>query len=301
MGMELMTYPTFFLQSIEIKEIYTELIGNLLFGIFTVIGIFLLAFIVILRTRAKRLRVLGVDKRISLSNFPIYIAHLVIVKGGALLADGTPSLHFEGRAVPIREVESAQKICDHLRSGLIESLPNKILNQLTNVSAAFSPVNVSINPAPLDVNKIKNLTRAIIIGGPEFNTATEYFLEKADMFRILDPKDCVNPTISIKNRDGKDELILPDDPDYNLGIVERATFEDGKQIVLILTGVGSNGTLAAVDWFLKNWDRLNSVVGNKDFGVCLQCPRRKIDPQGYLQWTLRREYPEGVITGNISF
>lgn len=240
-----------------------------------------------------------INKKVDLSVLPIYIAHLIIIKGGALLADGTPSRHFEGSAVPLREVEAAESIEKKLGSSLLEIIPEKILRYLSTFSNGFSPLTTETKPAPLEIDKIKHLPRVILIGGPEFNKASDYFLKKANIFTILDPADCHEPTISIKSREGVKEFITPDSRQYNLGIVQRASFENGKQVVLLLTGVGSNGTLAAVDWFLKNWERLNRKVGTQDFGICLQCPSRAVDPTGFRLWTLRREFPEGILTGSI--
>jgi hypothetical protein len=90
-------------------------------------------------------------------------------------------------------------------------------------------------------------------------------------------------------------VIKPDSPGFNLGVAQRYTFDDnGRQTVILLAGIGTNGTLAAVQWFISNWERLPRMVGERDFGVCLQCPKRIKDPDGYLKYTLRRHNPEGV-------
>ncbi len=286
--------------SVDWNGVFNDIIANIIFSIGSFLIIILGSYFIILKIRANRLRFLRISKNEELAVLPIYIAHLVIIRGGALLADGTPSRHFEGSAVPLREVEAAQKIEKMLKSGMLEIIPQKALTSFATFYRGFVPLTVNINPAPLEIDKLKHLPRLIVIGGPEFNSATAYFMKKANMFRILAPAECDQPTISIRNREGKEELITPDSPDYNLGIVQRCSFENGSQVILLLTGIGTNGTLASVDWFLKNWDKLNKKTRMQDFGLCLQCPKRIVDPYGYRFWTLRREYPEGILTGSIS-
>ncbi|MBC8186287.1 hypothetical protein H8E88_34830 [candidate division KSB1 bacterium] len=284
---------------IDCNAIFNDVFSNLIFSIGSFLIVLYSTYCFIIKSRSKRLRFLQINKDLEISILPIFVAHLVIVKRGALLANGTPSNHFEGSAVPLKEVNAARLIEKKLSSSILEIIPQKILSLLTKFSRGFIPLNIIIDPAPLDVNKVKHFPRAILIGGPEFNKATEYFLERAKIFRILEPGECDKPTISIKSRAGGEELITPDSPDQNLSIIERISFDNGKQVIVLLSGVGTNGTLAAVDWFLKNWDKLNKKVKMQDFGICLQCPKRSVDPDGYRLWTLRREYPEGILTGNI--
>jgi hypothetical protein len=282
------------------QAVFENIIANIVTGILAALFSFGVAIWILTRIRARRLRLLGISNHQEISTLPIYIAHLVVTKGGALLANGTPSMHFEGSAVPLREVDAARRIEEMLSPGILRFVPSELRAQLEKLSKGFIQLETNIAPAPLDVNQVKHLPKAILIGGPEFNSATEYFMKRAGMFVFLDPAQCNEPTVTVPNQAGGQDRITPDSPSYNLGVVERATFENG-QVIVMLTGLGSNGTLAAVDWFTKHWDELERLVGTKDFGICLQCPKRQVDPNGYLHWSLRRVYPDGILADHRLF
>jgi len=260
----------------------------------------LIVLFMITRKRAQRLKVLQIAARSRSHELTILVSHLVVEKGGAQLTDGTPSLHFEGVAVPIREIEAAKRLEKALHAGWLDILPDSIRKVFERVSPGFIRLKITVDPAPRESNKFQHHRHAILIGGPEFNAASGHFLELAKIFQVADPMNCIHPKVNFHNRRGSLDEIVPDtkhEDQVNLAVVQRVTFPDG-QMILVLCGTGSNGTLAAVDWFVSHWALLDQLVGEMDFGVCLQCPTRKVDPDGWRDYVLKRQHPEGFLSGH---
>ena len=281
---------------------WTGIYESILGGIFSAIIIFLFGYFTALfitaRKRFKRLKIFNFNHLSRSNTIPIYIAHLVVPKGGVLLTNGTPSLHFEGSAVPIKEVNAARKLENAIQSSFYKSTPKSIRRILFSFSNGFINLKFSIEPAPLCTKEVNKQPVIITIGGPEFNSVTKFFLEKAPYYKIKEPEDCIYSKIECQNQFGGIDHITPDSEEKNIGLIQKCSFNGSK--VLILSGIGTNGTLAAVEWFLDHWDNLANKLSDDDFGVCLQCRKRTIDPDGYKNPEFRSEYPPGIWTSTKS-
>lgn len=275
-----------------VENILVNLLSSLIFAILTILLTLLFTHLSLKSRRVKRLRVLKIDNSTSDIHLPVFTAHLAIAKGEAKLVDGQRSMHFEGSAVPIKEIEAAYSLRDELQVKILTEIPDSIRSWLMRNYRGYNKINFDIQPAPLNPKSELYNTRMIVIGGPEFNAMTSILLNKYDLFTILDAADCVNPTIKLKLNGEDTEFITPDSQNYNLGLVQRITSHENHQVILFLVGVGTNGTLSAVNWFVKNWNRLDEIFGDQNFGVVLECPKRQIDTNGYKKATVRKVYPK---------
>jgi hypothetical protein len=240
-----------------------------------------ISLMTIARRRARRLKALGVSDPLQVSEIPIFISLIQVEPGDAKFASGRRAHKFEASAVSIREYEAANRIVRALDRGFIGQLPELLDLPLRRLSLGLGAIQVKIRPAPVEALKDMNTPLLVVVGGPEFNKLTEPLLTRAGMAEIVDPENCDVPTIRLKAFSGSPERnITPDSPGYNLGLVQRSKISSG-QTVIFLVGIRSNGTLAAIDWFVKEWDNLNKYFGDKDFVVCLECPTRTEDPNGW--------------------
>jgi hypothetical protein len=140
------------------SAVVENMVADLLLAVVGGLLVFAISAAFVLSARARRLNVLQI-RGVSELRLPIYIAHLVVLKHGAQLTDGTPSRYFEGSAVPLPEVNVAAQIAKLLHSSLVDVLPKILQRRLARWSTAFIKITVDIQPAPLDTTTGKEARR----------------------------------------------------------------------------------------------------------------------------------------------
>jgi len=187
---------------------------------------------------------------------------------------------FEERGVQIEEFQLIP---------LISSL--FLLNKNRLIPEAFSGLvdtfwliqnpKVEFLPSPRDSDEIQ-FANTICVGGPAYNVATLYYSKTNSPYSVLlYENDKWRIEIQKGTKAGK--TIFADEG-QDIAILNKCFDVENETTIFIVGGAGINGTRAAAEYLIKNWQSLQKIYGEKEFCICLKCPyRTKNNLTGYEQ------------------
>lgn len=252
----------------------------------------ILIFYITLSRRAKLFKFFGLNSFRSQPKLDIYLSNIRVVKGGALFSDGSSAVNFESNAVSAGEFLEISTIEKLFHPGILSYIPISIRNKLARWNIAFAEIAKSYEASPSDTSLIsgKNI---FLVGGPDFNAATRYLLNKELPYMAFQPKSTRSkPFVKIMKGTSQNQIITPHDSRMDLAIIQRQKITDENRVIIYASGNGSSGTRAAIRYLTENWGKLHKKFPNDDFAVCLQCEERELNPLGYKNWNVIRIIPE---------
>jgi hypothetical protein len=134
--------------------------------------------------------------------------------------------------------------------------------------------------------KLNNCT-LILIGGPLHNLGTKLYYDQNLVFmRSSDWRIAVEV---IKGKQAGRILgpnLSPNDlsqgdfkhPGIDMAILERQYDKERNSTIFLASGTGTNGTMAAICYLISHWKELNKRHKNTPFSICLECPRKALEP-----------------------
>jgi hypothetical protein len=286
-------------------DVLSNLVANGLTLLATTLVTFTLLLSLRVSRRAKLLRFLGLDNPATPPKVTVYLSNVQVQKGGALHADNSKAETFQANTVMAGEfldIPLLQKLFDE---GALVYIPDGIRRRLEKRHRGFARIEVSFEPSPcpFDLSKVASAC-VILIGGIEFNAATAYFLKKGEVFMVLEREvEHMRSIVKISKGESAGQIILPQDSSsraeglryvkesIDLGIVQKQLVDNGSRTVFFASGTGLNGTRASLRYLVSNWRALQKRFGDREFAICLQCTRRRVNHRGYEQAEAIRTTP----------
>ncbi len=268
------------------KGVIENLVASI---IFWVVGGLIFWFYLFFRKKIALRKFFG----IKTDNYTIYLSSYQIDKNTVKDRNGITRGH-EGKAIPEYEfqtipnlssifLKSTRLLSPDIFKGLIDGIWTR---SLPEIRFELSPLKV--NEAP---------THSLIsVGGPKFNAVTNYYLETRNgrfFFNQYKDMELKRWRILIKNGNRQDEIIGKDflKEDVDIGYIQRIVDPETNATVILIAGLGVNGTRAAANYIASNWLKLYHRYGLNDFGIALKCPDFHKDPEGYRNVTVLTQLP----------
>lgn len=249
----------------------------------------LIAGVFILSRCGRLVRFFGVSSILNNPVLRIYMSLVYVREGGAVYADGTEASIYQGGTVvadEFLELDTLKKLFKP--PALFNLIPPALLKVLNKCNMSFTRIQAVTRPCPLEAQEIEG-SALILVGGPEFNSGTRFYLGRGDTYLRFLPKKA---GVEISGGRGAGQKIYPQGEGMNTAIVMKKRYPDERRTVFFLAGSGANGTRAAMRYIAENWEKLYKQYKDGDFGICIQCESRRQNPQGYLSWDILRIVPE---------
>lgn len=217
----------------------------------------------------------------NLGEYVIYLSSYYIEKGTIKDRNGVPRGH-EGRAIPEYEFQSIPTLNSILSPASIRNVPDILRGLIDSVWTRSLPtIRFELSP-----NKIQNppSSSALCVGGPKFNAVTQYYLDtNRGFFRHYKDDKIGRWRIEINQGINVHKIIGGDfaKDEVDVGYIQRFTDIETGATIILLAGLGVNGTRAAACYLAKNWRYLDKKFAKKDFAIAFRCPDIKRDPMGY--------------------
>lgn len=263
-----------------------NIVANILFWV--VGGLLLWVAIMTGRRRALR-RFFGIKKT---DEYVIYLSSYAIEKHSVKDRNGVVRGH-EGIAIPEYEFQTIPVLSSILSTAGKSIVPDLFRGLIDHLWIQSLPA-IRFEPSPKALND-SPVSSLISVGGPKFNAVTDYYLRTRGGFFFNQYKDesLQRWRIVINCGNRKGEYIGADFPKtkVDVGYIQRIVDSETRATVILLAGLGVNGTRAAAQYLAANWHGLYRRYGNKDFGVAIKCPDVNMDPEGYRQYTVLTNLP----------
>lgn len=252
-----------------LSDIFTNILANIIFWVLggVIIGILLG------RRRRKLFRFFGIAKNRPIT---VYLTSLPIARGSVIDSYGVPS-RYQGLALHGSEFQVIPQITSLFMSNLFQNIPDIFSGLVDNLWLLRKPV-IDILLSPKKQEEIRR-SSSICVGGPKFNLTTEYYLRTGNPFIIM-VRDQDAWIVKVARGSRSDEVLSAPDH-WDIGVVLKLIDLEQSSTIFIVGGTGSNGTRAAVEYLVLNWEILYRSYKQAEFGIGLRCPNREIDPEGY--------------------
>jgi len=176
-------------------------------------------------------------------------------------------------------------------------------------------VQIEYLPSPRSYEDLKLINcTLILIGGPLHNLGTKLYYDQNLVFmrtndwriavevirgklagRVLGPN--INP-----NDHSQSDFKHPG---IDMAVLERQYDKERNSTIFLASGTGTNGTRAAICYLISHWEELNKRHKDTAFSICLECPRKAVEPGSpwassiadqscYQNSTLHLELPQGL-------
>jgi len=213
--------------------------------------------------------------------YVIYMSSYQIEKGTIKDRNGVARGH-EGRAIPEYEFQTIPTLNSILSASSIRNVPD-IFRGLVDSFWTQSMPPIRFEPSP---NVIQNPPPSSIlcVGGPKFNAVAQYYLDTHRGFFNHYKDDSIGRwRIAINHGSKTNNLIGANlaKEEVDVGYIQRFTDTETDATIILLAGLGVNGTRAAACHLAKNWRHLYREFGTKNFAIAFRCPDVKQDPLGY--------------------
>ncbi len=222
----------------------------------------------------------------------VYLSSFPVADKGLVDRSGLKRA-FTQLTVPVAEIEIAAWVTNFFTAEPLNKIPSSLQDLFGNYWA-FRPLHVNLLPSPLNEHQLE-FKQMIIIGGPMFNSATKYYQDKElsyFKFNVADDYEDKSKWTNLEITRGKDKgLIFKTSEEIDIGIVEKILDDEHNNTVFIVAGVRTNGTKAALHFLLNQWDELLKKYDDKSFSICIQCPGRLIDTEGYRKAVIKYQSP----------
>jgi hypothetical protein len=275
-------------------NLFSDLLGWLI--VLSVASILLITRTIL--KRRKLLRFLGLST--ERPTFRVYFSSFDLKPGAISDLDGQPTM-WRGLAVSaeeylaIRDIENWISLLSH-DSTFTESL----YTYLTPQKYRTPQIRIEYLPSPRSYEDLKltNCT-ALLIGGPLHNIGTKLYtsenmttmvsldwdlavrVTKGKLAgRVLGPNITRNQFVA---EFGKHQI--------DVAVLEKLEDVERHSTIFIASGAAINGTRAAINHLINNWEKIDQRHEQHDFSICLECPHDSVDPSGYLNSILLLELP----------
>jgi hypothetical protein len=193
-------------------------------------------------------------------------------------------------ALPDGEFQVIPAISQLFASRLVEVVPD-MLSGLADSFWMLKRPKLEFKLSPQKPEELR-ATSSICVGGPAFNSATAYYLLTCRPFltfvRESDTNDKEHIEVARGNKTG---TVITHELGWDVAVLNRVTDTESKNTIFIAAGLGVNGTRAAVDYLISNWEKLAKTYQDQDFGICLKCPGSSIEPEGYRKYEIVLQVP----------
>lgn len=233
-------------------DVLTNILANIIFWL---AGGILVGYLI-----SKRRRKLAKFFGLNFSrNLNVYFSSIVLYENS------------EEMGLPSYEFQTIPSIASLFSSGKLDFVPDMLAGLVDSFWLPKKPI-IQFLPSPNKIEEIE-FDNIISIGGPVSNRVTNYYLKIGSPYlsftRSSDESEC---RIQIVRGIRTGEVIQGY---WSTGILNRFRDMEHGNTVFIVAGGGVQGTRAAVEYLVENWETLQSTYGDKDFGICLQYPYDK--------------------------
>ena len=259
--------------------VFANIIANILFWVVGGLGLIILAG----RRHALK-NFFGLSKS---DEYTIYLSSYTIEKHTVKDRNGVSRGH-EGIAIPEYEFQTIP-ILSSVISNASKSIIPDLFRGLIDLFWIRSLPMIRFVPSPKLLNDTPT-SSLLSVGGPKFNAVTDYYLRTRGGVFFTQYKDeqLKRYRIVINSGNRKGEIIGADfqKSEFDIGYIQRFVDSETNATVILLAGLGVNGTRAAANYLATNWLKLHRRYGIKDFGVAIKCPDFHKDPEGYRHFTV---------------
>lgn len=200
---------------------------------------------------------------------------------------------YQGLGVPNSEFLEIPNITGLFSSNALERIPDMLSGLVDSIWLERKPL-IEFLASPLDLNEIKP-TNYICIGGPAFNSVTEYYLRTGNPYvKLEEAKEEAEGVWKLEICRGKrhgEVINSPNGGTWDYGMILRIKDNDRKISVFIVAGTNMNSTRAASQCLVDNWEKLYRQYGAEDFGWCVKCPTLDKNSKGYMHYELVAQLP----------
>lgn len=258
-----------------------NIVANILFWVVGGLGLWL----IILTGRRRALRNFFGFKQTD--KYVIYLSSYTIERHTVKDRNGVLRGH-EGIAIPEYEFQTIPILSSVISNAGKLIVPDLFKGLIDKFWIQSLPV-IRFEPSPKVLND-PPASSLISVGGPKFNAVTDYYLRTRGgvFFTQYKDENLQRWRIVINSGNRKGEIIGADfqKTEVDIGYIQRFVDSETNATVILLAGLGVNGTRAAANYLATNWLRLHRRYGIKDFGVAIKCPDFNKDPEGYQQITV---------------
>jgi hypothetical protein len=222
----------------------------------------------------------------------VYLSSMSIADKGLVDRSGIKRA-FTQLTIPVAEIEITTWVTNFFTAEPLNRIPSS-LQDLFGRYWAFRPIKVNLLPSPLSESELE-FKQMIVVGGPMFNSAAKYYQDKGlsyFRFNVADDYEDKSKWTTLEITRGKDkDLIFKTSEEVDIAIVEKILDDEHHNTAFLIAGARTNGTKAALYFLLNHWDELLRKYGEKGFSICLQCPGRLIDAEGYRKGVIKYYSP----------
>lgn len=217
----------------------------------------------------------------------VYLSSLFIERNSIKGRDNLPS-EYQGIVIVDYEFQVISRITTLFNSSFIDRTPDMFSGLIDSLWLTKRPI-VEFSPCPINKSDLR-FQNIICVGGPQFNTASEYYLRTAKPYFTFER---ANNTWRVKiSRGSRTDEYIKIDSNHDIGLLQRIKDIEHNTIVFIAAGVDINGTRAAIEYLYHHWDRLIREYEDDEFGVCLRCPLFEVDQEGYAHYDVLLKLPD---------
>jgi hypothetical protein len=195
---------------------------------------------------------------------------------------------FDERGIPSEEFQLVPTISSLFLSSQLGPIPEAFSGLIDSFWLIKRP-SIEFLASPQDAEDIR-FANTICVGGPAYNTATAYYSKACSpYFALSHAGDGWRAHILRGTRAG--ESVTADEG-WDLGILNKCYDVEHGTTIFIVAGIGINGTIAAAEHLVSNWQTLQTAYKAEEFGLYLRCPyRTSNDLTGYEMAEVMMQLP----------
>jgi hypothetical protein len=280
------------------NNLLINLLSDLLSWVIVGVTLSLFALGAAARRRRELFDFLGISR--SQPNVHVYISRVDVRPGGATMIGSEEQPIFAGPVVSAREFMILPELDRLFRSPFLDNLPHSARKWLGERFHSLGNTEVFFQPSPSSESEISAGT-VILLGGRTVNVGTRYYQDTA--YSVVDFTIGKRELFiargtrkgSVIQSTSKQVIKMEDDerPTNDLAVMQRLHDAERKRTVIIAAGTGTNGTMAATLYLIRNWYELYRQFGKHDscnFAVVIECPNRRVAENGYETPTTLGEF-----------
>lgn len=271
------------IDSIRKNDFFSSILASIIANLLWLLIGLIIGFISLIKIQ-KRNDFFGIKTR---SNLRVYLPNLMI-ENNTILDRNKKLRKFGGAAIPVNSFEIMTYISWLFKPSLIEKisygLTAKFIGEALIIYCESPPENINNIKEIIDIDDNKSIS-LLCIGGPVFNSVTSYYIERySSYFKLIEESNSNDNGYQwvIQSTYGEKKTFKPeDDEDYGLLLRLKPSERNVSDTVIIAAGIGRNGTRAAGNFLLENWEQLWDTYKDKEFGICLKCKNYRVKTDGY--------------------
>ena len=226
--------------------------------------------------RRRALRFYGIRR--SQNTIRIITSRLEVKKKGAV---GTVQVRrgFTGSALPEPEREAATFLRAQIQTNAFAWLPRKVPDWIPGEFVLAAPVEVPIEPAPSprDLSAWRpprSGENLILLGGPVYNALVDHYQQQEGAHYQFIPGEPGRRGWRVKAVRGTDKYVFESRHEKReLAVIQRIICTETSAYITMCSGTGAGATLAGALWLGRNFQRLDRLCRNRQYGVLLEFTR----------------------------